>query len=108
MKYAIIKLQGKQYKVEENQQIVVDKLDDKMLSNDQLKIEDVLLVRDDEKILVGEPTVAKAVVTLSKVSDQRGPKIHVRTYKAKSRFRRHIGHRQEQTVLQVGKIALGK
>lgn len=104
MKYAIIKLAGKQYQVSEGQELVVDHLNDDF-SKDQLQISDVLLIKSDKTVKIGQPTVKGATVTLKKITDQKGPKIHVRTFKAKSRYRRHIGHRQHQTVLEVAKIS---
>lgn len=104
MKYAIINLSGKQYQVEEGQTLTVDHLDADF-KKDELTVNDVLLYRTDKSIKVGTPTVKGAAVTLKKVEDKKGPKLHVRTYKAKSRYRRHIGHRQHQTVLEVAKIS---
>ncbi len=100
MTYAIIKLAGQQHRVSEGDTIVVDRQD-----SDSLDVTDVLLVRQDKELKVGSPLVENATVALKKVSDQRGEKIRVFKYKAKSRYRRTQGHRQEQTVLRVEKIS---
>ena len=101
MKYAVIRLQGHQYKVSEGEEILVDKL------ADPKKIEaEVLLVADEGKAVVGKPAVKGAKVTLKVVKEEeKGEKIHVRKYKAKSRYRKHIGFRASLTRLLVQKIA---
>lgn len=100
MNYAIIQLAGKQYRVSEGDEVTVDHQE-----GDSLKVTDVLLVKTDTEVKIGAPLVEGAVVTLKKLSDQRGDKIRVFKYKAKSRYRRTQGHRQEQSVLQVQKIS---
>lgn len=100
MNYAIIQLAGQQHRVSEGESIVVDRQ-----AADDLTVTEVLLVRQDKDLKIGTPFVEKASVTLKKVSDQRGEKIRVFKYKAKSRYRRTQGHRQEQSVLRVEKIS---
>ncbi len=105
MTYAIIQLQGKQYKVSPKDQLVVDKLD---LDVDKtLKTNDVLLVREDKKTQVGAPFVKGAEVELKVVEQGKGEKIRVAKYRSKSRYRKVKGHRQHLTKLEVMKIKLG-
>ncbi len=99
VKYAVIRLNGNQYKVEVGQEFLVDKL-----TGDPRP--EVLLVNSDGTIKVGKPVLDKAKVVLSVVKDQvLGEKIHVRTFKAKARIRRHIGSRAKQTLLKVKSIS---
>lgn len=102
MKYAVIQLSGKQYKVSEGDQLTVNSLDAK--EGEELKIADVLLTADGDKVQVGTPVVSKAQVTLKVLNHQKGDKIVVSKFKAKSRYRRSFGHRQHETVVQVTKI----
>jgi large subunit ribosomal protein L21 len=101
-KYAIIQLQGKQYQVAVGDEFVIDRLesDDK-----KIDVTDVLLVVDGEKRQIGQPLVKGAKVSLELLADQKGEKIRVAKYKAKSRYRKVIGHRQLQTVVKVLSIA---
>lgn len=99
MNYAIIEFAGQQHRVSEGDTIVVDRQE-----GDSANVTDVLLVRNDQGLKIGTPLVDKASVTLKKVADQRGEKIRVFKYKAKSRYRRAQGHRQAETVLRVEKI----
>jgi large subunit ribosomal protein L21 len=104
MKYAVIQLLGKQFRVQEGEQIVVDRLSADAFTKNKLTVNEVLFVRNEADLKVGAPFVDGATVTLERVEDQRGEKIDIRQYKAKSRYRRHIGHRQEQTVVTVAQI----
>ena len=98
VKYAVIKLQGSQYKVAEKEEILVGKL------GDAKPEADVLLVVDGDSVKVGKPKVRGAKVTFKVLGDEKGEKLHVRAYKAKSRYRRHIGFRPQYTKLLVQKI----
>lgn len=103
-KYAVIQLQGKQFQVSENDQFVVDQL--AVAEGEKLKITDVLLVVDGEKRLVGTPLVDGAVVTAKVDNHTQGDKIRVFKYKSKSKYRRTMGHRQQQSVITIDKITV--
>ena len=103
MKYAVIQLAGKQYKVSPGDQLVVNRLDEK--EGVEIKTSDVLLVATDGKVVVGTPLVKDALVTLKVLAHTRGDKIRVSTYKAKSRYHRTLGHKQLETKLEV--VSLG-
>lgn len=100
MKYAVIRIKGTQYKVEEKDEILVDKVDEK----DEV-VSEVLMVRDDKGAKLGNPLVKGAKVTLKKLGDEKGIKIHVFKYKSKSRYRRKIGSRPKFTRFQVVTIS---
>lgn len=102
--YAIIQLQGKQYRVTKGDTLVIDRLP--AAEKAKLEVTDILLVADGEKITIGQPTIAKAKVTLSVQSHDRGDKIRVAKYKAKSRYRRVKGHRQALSTVVVEKISV--
>ena len=108
-KYAVVKIKGHQYKVAEGQEILVDKLSLPLhgkLGKDKVEPE-VLLVVDGDKVNVGKPTVKDAKIKIKIVKEEeKGEKIHVRKYKAKSRYRRHIGFRPKFTRLQIEKITV--
>ncbi len=97
-KLAVVRLGGKQYKVQEGQEFLVDKLSDKAAP-------EVLLVFDGEKTQVGKPLVDKAKVQVSVVSElEKGEKVSGFKYKAKSRYRKRFGFRAQYTRLKVDKI----
>jgi len=96
MKYAVIRLAGRQFKVEEGQKFEISK-------TDHLEPE-VLLLVDGEKVEIGEPVLKKIKVEVKILEEKRGKKVEIRRYKAKTRYRRKIGHRQPMMVLEVGGI----
>lgn len=100
-KYAIVRIGGKQYRVSEGQEILVDKI------SDPKKVEvAVLLVADGEKVSVGKPLVKSALVKIKVISEvEKGKKVEVYKFKAKSRYRKHIGFRPQYTKLLIEKIA---
>jgi len=99
MKYAVIAISGSQYKVEENQVITVDKLDPTIKSTSE-----VLLIVDEDKIKLGNPTVKGASVEFENVRDYQGEKLRVSTFKAKSRYRKTHGFRAQLTDIKITKI----
>ena len=102
MKYAIIKAGGIQYQVSEGQEIDIFHLEKK--KGEAITFDLVLLVKDDDKVLVGQPVVKGAKVK-GKVIDQiLGDKIRVATYKAKSRYRKVKGHRDQLTRVLIENI----
>lgn len=99
-KYAVIRLQGKQYKVSEKDEILVDKM------NDLKAKPEVLLFSDGEKVKVGKPTLKDVEVKLKVLAEmEKGEKVDVYKFKAKSRYRKHIGFRPQYTKLLVVSIA---
>lgn len=101
IKYAVFQNGIRQYKVSEGEEILVDRLAgvDKSASFDQ-----VLLVVDDGKIKVGNPYVSNAKIEVQILGEEKGKKIEVIKYKAKSRYRKHTGHRHQYTRIKISKI----
>lgn len=102
MSYAIIQLQGKQFIVEPGTILEVDRLDSD--EKKAVEISDVLLLVTDTDVLIGAPTVTTAKIKTEFVKDLRGEKIRVAKYKAKSRYRKVRGHRQDLTQIKIVSI----
>lgn len=101
MKYAVVRIGGKQYKAEEGKEILVDKVADP-----KKVVVETLLVNDGEKVRVGKPVVKDAVIKVKVLAEaEKGQKIDVYKFKAKSRYRRHTGFRPLYTKLLVEKIS---
>ena len=75
MKYAVIQCGGKQYHVTEGQILTVDKLDQPIDS--VYEFPQILLVRNDEDIFIGNPIVPGASVTGKITGKGKGKKITV-------------------------------
>ncbi len=99
MPYAVIQLQGKQYKVAKGDILTIDAWDKKV--GDEIEITDVLLRVDGDKAEIGQPLVAGAKVKVKVIEHGKGDKVRVLRYQSKSRHRRTIGHRSHLTNIEV-------
>jgi large subunit ribosomal protein L21 len=100
--YAIVKTGGKQYRVEEGQTLLVERLPGE--AGAKLDLEPLLLAGDEA--LFGDK-LGKASVAAEVVEHIRGPKLRVNKFKPKRGYRRRAGHRQELTRIRVTKISKG-
>lgn len=100
--YAIIETGGKQYKVQEGDTLLVEKLN--ASEGDVVTIENVLAVSKEGSLTVGSPLVSGAKVEAKVVEQGKGKKIIIFKYKPKKDFRRKQGHRQPYTKLVIEKI----
>ena len=101
--YAIIKTGGKQYRVEEGNNLVVEKLNEAEVGQ-EVVLEEVLMLADGEKATVGKPNVIGASVTAKVIAQKRAPKILVFKRKPKKGYKKMQGHRQYVTELEITKI----
>ena len=101
-KYAVIRVGGKQHKVSEGTEILVGKLPDPK------KFEtEVLLFADGDKVKVGKPTLKDVTVKMKVVTEmEKGEKVEIYKFKAKSRYKRHTGFRPQYSRLLVEKISI--
>lgn len=106
-KYAVIRIKGNQYKVTEGEEILVDKLMAVPAGRQGAKLDpEVLLVVVNGKVVVGKPKVRVAKVKVKVVNAQeKGKKLYVQKFKAKSRYRRKYGFRPVYTRLLIEKIS---
>ena len=101
--FAVIKTGGKQYRVANNDVILVEKLAGN--AGDEISIDNVLMVGEGDKVTVGTPTVEGAAVTASIIDQTRGEKIIVFKKKRRQNYRRKKGHRQDLTALRILDVA---
>lgn len=100
--FAVIKSGGRQFKVSVGQTLEVERLP--IEDGQQIRIEEVLLISDADRSLVGTPYVGDAAVLATVERQTRGEKLIVFKYKSKKRYRHRRGHRQELTVLRIDDI----
>jgi large subunit ribosomal protein L21 len=103
--FAVIETGGKQYKVEPESVIRVEKLEGE--KGDEITMENILAVENKGEMKVGSPYVKNAKVKAEIVSQGKGKKIVVFKYKPKKRIRVKTGHRQHYTTLRVKEIIAG-
>lgn len=100
--FVIVTIGGCQHIVSVDDEITVNHLEGNV--GDILTFDTVLLKQDDSKTEIGKP-VLDYTVSAEIVKQYHGPKLNVRTFKAKARYRRNKGHRQPLTTLKITRIA---
>ena len=96
--FAIIETGGKQYRVQENDFVFVEKLDAN--EGDVVVFDKVLMLNDK----VGNPYVAGAKVSAKVEKQGRAKKVIVFKYKSKKNYHKKQGHRQPFTKVQISTI----
>jgi large subunit ribosomal protein L21 len=100
--YAVIATGGKQYKVTKGETLRVEKLDGDEGST--VKLDNVLMVADGDKVSVGTPTLDKASVTAKIMAHGRGDKVEIIKFRRRKHSRTQAGHRQSYTEIEVTDI----
>jgi large subunit ribosomal protein L21 len=102
MSYAVIKTGGKQYRVQEGQTLLVERLSGDVGST--VDLQPLLVAGDGDPVFDGDG-LASASVRAEVVAHERGPKLRVFKFKPKRGYRRRTGHRQELTRIRITGIA---
>jgi large subunit ribosomal protein L21 len=103
MTYAIVKTGGKQYRVQEGQSLLVERLP----ADEGAKVAlEPLLYRGDSDGDVEMDDLGRVKVEAKVVRHERGPKLRVVRFKPKKRSKTRTGHRQELTRIEVTGIKL--
>ncbi len=104
MAYAIVKTGGKQYRVEEGQTLLVERLPEEEGATVALK---PLLYRSSDTIFDADG-LAKISINAKIVRHERGEKLRVFKFKPKRGYKRTAGHRQELTRLEITSLTDGR
>ena len=102
--YAVIRTGGKQYKVAEGERLAVERVS--APEEGDLSFTPILLV-DGESVTAAPGDLSGASVSARIVGEEKGPKIRGFTYKNKTNSRRHWGHRQKYTTIEITGITKG-
>ncbi|MEN6458716.1 MAG: 50S ribosomal protein L21 [Thermoguttaceae bacterium] len=102
--YAIISEGGRQFRVEEGQELDIDYRD--LSAGDQIKFDRVLACQTDDQLKVGQPLVEGASVSAEVLSVVSGPKLVIQKARRRKNYRRKTGHRQLYTRVRIGKIEM--
>jgi len=102
--YAIVKTGGKQYRVEQGQSLLIERLG-AAAEGETVTLSPLLCV-DGENVVDGDD-LDKVSVQARVVGHERGPKLRVVKFKPKRGYKRRTGHRQELTRIEVTEINLG-
>jgi large subunit ribosomal protein L21 len=101
MTYAIIDIGGKQYRVEEGDSVLVDRVGE----DEGAKVSPrAVLFTDGKSAVMDRDALGKVKIEAVVAEHVKGPKLRVNTYRAKKRFRRRMGHRSALSRLEIRKI----
>ena len=101
--YAVVKTGGKQYRVEKEDVVLVEKLNAN--DGDQVVLGNVLMIGEGKKVTLGNTMINDAAVMAQVVRQTRGPKITMIYKRRRKNSRRKQGHKQDLTLLKIIDIA---
>ncbi|MBS0185924.1 MAG: 50S ribosomal protein L21 [Proteobacteria bacterium] len=101
--FAIIRTGGKQYKVQPDQVVTVERLEGE--AGDILSLETILMIGDGSTSQVGHPFLTNSVVKAQLLEQIRADKIIVFKKRRRHNYRRKQGHRQNLSVLRIVEIS---
>jgi large subunit ribosomal protein L21 len=104
MSYAVVKVGGKQYRVEKGDSIVVDRM--RADEGDKVELQ-ALLYADGDKSVLEPGELGRITVRATVTGHERGKKIHGLKFKPKKGYKRRYGHRQDLTRLEIADIKVG-
>ena len=97
--YAIVEIAGQQFKVQQDQQIFVHRLEADVNTN--LSFDKVLLVDNGGKVTVGAPTVSGASVSATVLNHDKADKVIIFKKKRRKGYQKWNGHRQSISKIQI-------
>lgn len=100
--FAVIKTGGKQYRVNANDVLIIEKLEAE--AGATIEFNEVLVVGEGESATIGAPFVAGAKVTAEVVEQTRGKKVIAFKKRRRQNSKRSRGHRQHHTVVRITDI----
>ncbi len=100
--YAVVSIQGNQFRVEEGQKLYVNRLADD--TGATIEFGEVLLVANEEAITVGKPLVEGANVRARVLDHLKGDKVIVFKKKRRKGYRVKNGHRQHLSQIEIESI----
>lgn len=100
--YAIVNIQGQQFKVEKDQQLFVHRLPN--AEGESISTSEVLLIDNGGAVKVGTPNVNGASVSYKVLSHLKGDKVIVFKKKRRKGYQKWNGHRQQFSKIQIESI----
>ena len=97
--YAVVEIQGSQFKVEKDQKLFVNRIDAK--EGSKVSFDNVLLTDDGNKVQVGKPNISGTSVEAKIIAHKKDDKVIVFKKKRRHNYRRKNGHQQNLTTLKI-------
>ena len=101
--YAIIRAGGKQHKVAPGDVIEIERVKE---GSDSIEFTPLLVVDDSGATKSDKGDLSTARVVGKVLGETKGPKVEVNKFRNKTGYRRHQGHRQKYTTVQIDDIRL--
>jgi large subunit ribosomal protein L21 len=102
--YAIVEISGKQYKVEKDALVNVDRLDKK--ENEDITVDKVVLFSNGDNVLVGAPYLSNVKVLAKVMGEVKAKKVRGVRFKRRKNFTRTIGSRAQYSQLKISDVVL--
>ena len=99
---AIFKTGGKQYKVRPGDRLNVERLGSDVGAS--VSFGDVLMVMNEDEVSIGKPFIDGAFVDAKIVDQFKGEKIEIVKFKRRKHYKRHRGHRQNYTRIEIVEV----
>ena len=100
--YAVIESGGKQHRVEEGEQLKLEKIE--AATGDTIEFDQVLMLGAGSDVKIGAPLVEGGKVTAEVVSHGRHDKIRIVKFNRRKHYRKETGHRQWYTEVKITAI----
>ncbi len=101
--YAVVEIQGSQFKVKKDQKLFVNRIDAK--EGSKVSFDNVLLVDDGKKVQVGKPSLSGTSVEAKVVAHKKDDKVIVFKKKRRKGYKVKNGHRQAITEIIIQGIS---
>ena len=101
--YAVVEIQGSQFKVEKDQKLFVNRIDAK--EGSKVSFDNVLLVDDGKKVQVGKPNLSGTSVEAKVIAHKKDDKVIVFKKKRRKGYKGKNGHRQPITEIIIQAIS---
>ena len=101
--YAVIATGGKQYRVEKDGVLRIEKLEAEVGAT--VDFDQVLMVADGDKVTLGKPLVAGAKVSATVEKHGQGDKVVIVKFRRRKHYKRGGTHRQKYTQVRITAIA---
>jgi len=95
--YAVVEIQGSQFKVKKDQKLFVNRIDAK--EGSKISFDNVLLLDDGKKVQVGKPNISGTSVEAKVVAHIKDDKVIVFKKKRRKGYKVKNGHRQPITEI---------
>ena len=101
--YALVDINGKQYKAEKGTTLKIDRIPQE--KGEKIEFHSVLLVSGSKNVKVGTPYVDGVTVKATVTEHSKDKKVVVFKYKKRKGYRRKYGHRQPYSLIKIDNIS---